>query len=221
MLDGTFSQGSWEPENHRFKTSWPGGHHLVSLCIHCINAVLLFLALRLMTGTLWPSFVVAALFGIHPLRVESVAWSAERKDVLCGLFWMASMLAYTVYARRRPIRVGSFFSAVGIAILVGLVFIRLLVWPDLKPYQFTTPVVLIGLGVVGMLIYAATVSRSLLAQLPEIGIYLLITLFLALGLMSKSMIVTLPFVFLLLDIGRCAAGRMPSGRPATRKGCRT
>ena len=84
-------------------TSWPGGHHLVSMAIHCINAVLLFLALRLMTGTLWPSFVVAALFGIHPLRVESVAWAAERKDVLCGLFWMASMLAYACYVRRRPL----------------------------------------------------------------------------------------------------------------------
>ena len=69
MLDWQlFSQGSWEPENLRYKTSWPGGHHLVSMLIHCANAVLLFLALRLMTGTLWPSFVVAALFGIHPLR---------------------------------------------------------------------------------------------------------------------------------------------------------
>ena len=78
-------------------------HHLVSMGIHCANAVLLFLALRLMTGTLWPSFVVAALFAVHPLRVESVAWAAERKDVLCGLFWMASMLAYAFYARRRPL----------------------------------------------------------------------------------------------------------------------
>ena len=102
MLDWQlFSHGSWEPANSRYKDSWPGGHHLVSMGIHCANAALLFLVLRLMTGTLWPSFVVAALFGVHPLRVESVAWAAERKDVLCGLFWMASMLAYAFYARRR------------------------------------------------------------------------------------------------------------------------
>ena len=104
MLDWQlFGLGSWEPENLRYKTSWPGGHHLVNMVIHGTNAVLLFLALRLLTGTLWPSFVVAALFGIHPLRVESVAWAAERKDVLCGLFWMASMLAYALYTRRRPL----------------------------------------------------------------------------------------------------------------------
>ena len=83
--------------------SWAGGHHLVNMGMHCANAVLLFLALRLMTGTLWPCVVVAALFAAHPLRVESVAWAAERKDVLCGLFWMASMLAYAFYARRRPL----------------------------------------------------------------------------------------------------------------------
>src|SRR5208337_3752830 len=130
MLDWQlFSQGSWEPENGRYKESWPGGHHLVSMGIHCVNAVLLFLALRLMTGALWPSFVVAALFGIHPLRVESVAWAAERKDVLCGLFWMASLLAYASYARRRPIRPTSFLAAVGIAVICGMLFIHLLVWP--------------------------------------------------------------------------------------------
>ena len=109
------------------------------MCIHCINAVLLFLALRLMTGTLWPSFVVAALFGIHPLRVESVAWAAERKDVLCGLFWMASMLAYAFYARRRPIRPTSFLAAVGIAIIIGTLFIHALVWPDLSPCSRRCP----------------------------------------------------------------------------------
>ena len=130
--------------------------------IHCVNAVLLFLALRLMTGTLWPSFVVAALFGVHPLRVESVAWAAERKDVLCGLFWMASMLAYACYARRRPIGESSSGEVAG-----------------------------------------------------TVGIYLLVTLFFALGLMSKSMIVTLPCVFMLLDIwplGRWKKALWPPGR---------
>ena len=191
--------GTWQPENQRYVNSNPGGHHMVSMGIHCLNTVLLFLALRLMTGTLWPSFVVAALFGIHPLRAESVAWAAERKDVLCGLFWMAAMLAYASYARRRPIRATSFLAAVGIAIIVGIVFIRTMVWPDLSSFQTTTPAVLIGVVVAGMLLLAST-SVSWLTQLGEIGGYLLITLFLTLGLMSKSMIVTLPCVFMLLDI---------------------
>ena len=210
-----FSGGSWEPENLRYRTSWAGGHHLVSMCIHCVNTVLLFLALRLMTGTLWPSFVVATLFGVHPLRVESVAWAAERKDVLCGLFWMASMLAYAWYARRRPIRPASFFAAVGIAFLLGMLFVRLLVWPDLSPLQFTTPVVLTGMAVVGLLVYLAVTSASWLTPLVEIGSYLLITLYLALGLMSKSMIVTLPCVFMLLDVwplGRWKKALWPPGQ---------
>jgi protein O-mannosyl-transferase len=95
--------GEWQPENKRYVNSWAGGHHLVNMAIHCANAVLLFLALRLMTGTIWPCVVVAVLFAVHPLRVESVAWAAERKDVLCGLFWMATMLTYAFYARRRPL----------------------------------------------------------------------------------------------------------------------
>ena len=201
MLDWeVFGRGSWEEDNGHYKTSWAGGHHLVSMCIHCVNAVLLFLALRLMTGTLWPSFVVAVLFGIHPLRVESVAWAAERKDVLCGLFWTASMLAYAVYARRRPIRPASLLTAVGIAFLVGMLFVRLLVWPDLGLCQFAAPVVLTGMAVAGLLVFLSMTSASWLTPPLEIGSYLLITLFLALGLMAKSMIVTLPCVFILLDI---------------------
>ena len=60
----------------------PGGHHLTNVVLHAATAVLLFLVLRAMTGELWPSAFVAAVFAIHPLRVESVAWVAERKDVL-------------------------------------------------------------------------------------------------------------------------------------------
>jgi len=77
-----------------------GGHHLVSAGLHAINAVLLLFALRSMTGQLWPSAFVAALFAVHPLRVESVAWASERKDVLSGLFFMLSLLAYGRYARK-------------------------------------------------------------------------------------------------------------------------
>ena len=62
--------------------------------------ILLFLVLRQMTGDLWPSAFVAALFAIHPLHVESVAWVAERKDVLSGLFFMLTLAAYAGYARR-------------------------------------------------------------------------------------------------------------------------
>ncbi len=197
MLDWQlFSGGSWEPENGRYKTSWPGGHHLVSMGIHCANAVLLFLALRLMTGTLWPSFVVAALFGIHPLRVESVAWAAERKDVLCGLFWTASMLAYAFYARRRPIHITSLLASFAIVSILTIVFIRLLIFPNLSSEESTLPGVVSGIGVAVILIF----TSAWRTQLPEIGIYLLITLLMAMGLMSKSMIVTLPCVFMLLDV---------------------
>lgn len=76
-----------------------GSHHLVSVALHAANAILLFLALRLMTGAVWPSAAVAALFAVHPTRVESVAWIAERKDVLSGFFWMLALLAYGWYAR--------------------------------------------------------------------------------------------------------------------------
>lgn len=79
---------------------WAGGHHLTNIALHAAVAVLLFLALRQMTGVFWPSLLVAAMFAIHPLRVESVAWIAERKDVLSGLFWMLTVLVYTHYARR-------------------------------------------------------------------------------------------------------------------------
>jgi len=78
----------------------PGWHHMTSVMIHAANALLLFAALRFMTGAFWPSVVAAAFFALHPLRVESVAWAAERKDVLAGLFWMLTMLAYAWYARR-------------------------------------------------------------------------------------------------------------------------
>jgi hypothetical protein len=79
----------------------PSGHHLTSLLIHIANTLLLFWVLEKMTGTIWRSAFVAAAFALHPLHVESVAWAAERKDVLSGLFWMLTMLAYVRYAERR------------------------------------------------------------------------------------------------------------------------
>ncbi|MBS1829313.1 MAG: tetratricopeptide repeat protein [Acidobacteria bacterium] len=77
-----------------------GPHHLVNLFWHCANSVLLLIALWRLTGSLWRSAIAAALFAVHPLRVESVAWIAERKDVLSGFFWMLTLLAYSFYTRR-------------------------------------------------------------------------------------------------------------------------
>ncbi len=77
----------------------PAGHHLTNLLFHVANTLLLFSVLRLMTGAVWRSALVAALFAWHPLHVESVAWVAERKDVLSTFFWLLTMLAYAGYVR--------------------------------------------------------------------------------------------------------------------------
>ena len=80
----------------------PAGHHAVSVVWHALNAVLVFLVLRRLTGNLWASAFCAAFFAWHPLRVESVAWVAERKDVLSGFFGLAALWAYASYARALP-----------------------------------------------------------------------------------------------------------------------
>jgi hypothetical protein len=77
----------------------PGGHHVTSLVLHVLNTLLLFAALIRWTGAEWRSAFVAGAFALHPLHVESVAWLAERKDVLSTTFWMLALLAYTRYAR--------------------------------------------------------------------------------------------------------------------------
>src|SRR5262249_29788259 len=77
-----------------------GRHHLTSLALHAAASLCLLGALRSMTGARWPSAFVAFAFALHPRNVESVAWVAERKDVLSALFWTATMWAYAVYARR-------------------------------------------------------------------------------------------------------------------------
>ncbi len=78
----------------------PRGHHLTNIILHCLNTILLFIILNRITGNLWRSFFVAAIFALHPLRVESVAWVAERKDVLSAFFFMTALLAYTLYVER-------------------------------------------------------------------------------------------------------------------------
>ncbi|PZR73182.1 MAG: hypothetical protein DLM73_11325 [Chthoniobacterales bacterium] len=116
----------------------PGGHHLTNVLLHTANAILLFLVLRQMTGALWRSAFVAAVFAIHPLRVESVAWVAERKDLLSGLFFILTIWAYVRYVRgpRSPARylVVLAMFAVGLMckpMLVTLPFVLLLLdyWP--------------------------------------------------------------------------------------------
>jgi Flp pilus assembly protein TadD len=133
----------------------PGGHHSTNLIFHVINTLLLFLWLRQLTGTLWRSAIVAALFAWHPLHVESVAWASERKDVLSTFFWMLTLIAYTRYAQKRS-RVEGRGSRTDIAV------------------------------------------QALDSRLSTLD-YFLALLFFACGLMSKPMVVTLPFVLLLLD----------------------
>lgn len=112
----------------------PAGHHATNLLLHVASTILLFIVLYRLTGSLWPSAFAAALFGVHPMHVESVAWVAERKDVLSTFLMMLTMLAYSRYVRNKR---------------------------------------------------AAT--------------YIPVVLLFALGLLAKPMLVTLPFVLLLLD----------------------
>ena len=126
----------------------PWGHHLTNVLLHATAAVFLFLALRQLTGTQWPSAFVAAVFAIHPLRVGSVAWVAERKDVLSGVFFMLTLWAYARYARNRGYSSSSYtaalvFFALGLMCkptLVTLPFVLLLVdyWP-LRRFALHSP----------------------------------------------------------------------------------
>jgi protein O-mannosyl-transferase len=111
----------------------PVGHHLHSLALHIMATVLLFWVLRSMTGAVWPSAFVAMVFGIHPAHVESVAWGAERKDVLCAVFWMLTMAAYVSYARR-----GGILRYVLVIVCFALGLMA-------KPMIVTLPIVLLAL----------------------------------------------------------------------------
>ncbi|HTU27549.1 MAG TPA: tetratricopeptide repeat protein [Pirellulales bacterium] len=91
----------------------PAGHHATNVLLHAATAVTLFLALWRMTGNLWPSALVAALFALHPLRVESVAWIAERRDVLSGLCFTLTLAAYDAYVRH-PRSLGRYLAVCGL-----------------------------------------------------------------------------------------------------------
>jgi tetratricopeptide (TPR) repeat protein len=88
--------------DYQFYGLHAGGYHLTNMLLHAATAMLLFLVLWRMTGRLWLSALVAALFAVHPLRAESVAWVTERKDVLSGLFFMLTLVAYVNYVHRGP-----------------------------------------------------------------------------------------------------------------------
>lgn len=115
----------------------PGWHHLINVLLHMINMLLLFLAFRQMTGDPWRSGFVAALFALHPLHVESVAWVSERKDVLSALFWMLTMISYAGWIRHKNnclYLTALLLFILGLAakpVLVTLPFVLLLldIWP--------------------------------------------------------------------------------------------
>jgi len=132
----------------------PGAHHVINLIFHTLNTLLLFHLLHRMTGGLWPSGFVAALFALHPLHVESVAWISERKDVLSTLFWLFTLLAYIRYlerpARLRYIWMLALFS-LGLTakpMLVTLPFTMLLLdlWPLGRTRYATAPSEMIRFG---------------------------------------------------------------------------
>jgi tetratricopeptide (TPR) repeat protein len=140
----TTDQGFWHPltwislmVDHHFFGMNPGGYHWTNLLLHLAAGLFLFFAISRMTGAIWKSFFVAALFCIHPLHVESVAWIAERKDVLSGFFWMLTIWFYVLYAEKPvPLRYLSFFAAFAFGLmakpmLVSLPFVLLLIdfWP--------------------------------------------------------------------------------------------
>ena len=110
----------------------PLGHHLTNLLLHLANTLLLFWILLKMTKALWCSSLVAALFALHPLHVESVAWVAERKDVLSSFFWMLTIVAYLRYTQRPGIiRFLPVFLALGLGLMA-------------KPMLVTLPFVLLS-----------------------------------------------------------------------------
>ena len=115
----------------------PAWHHIISLALHIANTLLLFLVLKHMTSSVWPSVFVAAAFALHPLHVESVAWIAERKDVLSGFFWMLTLAGYLRYAQKPvlsryfPVFFAFAFGLMAKPMLVTLPFVLLLLdyWP--------------------------------------------------------------------------------------------
>jgi protein O-mannosyl-transferase len=134
----TFHAGNWHPltwlghmATIELFGSQPYGHHLVSLLLHCSNSILVLILMRLLGGPTGPSAVAALFFGIHPLHVESVAWVAELKDLLCAFFFLLSLICYLDYAQRQT--AGRYLSVVA---CVALALMS-------KPMAVTLPAVLL------------------------------------------------------------------------------
>lgn len=137
----------------------PGAHHLVNVFWHSIGAVLLFVFLVQATNTTWASAFVAALFAIHPLRVESVAWIAERKDVLSGAFFMLTLIAYVAYTRKQ-----TFGRYVTLSILFACGLMS-------KPMLVTTPLVFVLLDYWPLNRFEkTTMAKLLIEKLPLFGL---------------------------------------------------
>jgi tetratricopeptide (TPR) repeat protein len=139
----------------------PAGHHLTNIIIHAVTAALLFLVLRKMTGALWQSAFVAAVFAIHPLHVESVAWVAERKDVLSGLFFVLTLGAYGRYVRG-----GGFFRYATVLALFALGLMC-------KPMLVSVPFVLLLLDYWPLRCFeqkGATPGKLILEKLPFVAL---------------------------------------------------
>lgn len=141
---GTFYDCNWIPltwlslmVDATLYGSWPGGHHLANVLLHVANVLLVFAFFRKATGSCWRSAFVAAIFAVHPLHVESVAWIAERKDVLSLFFGLLALYAYAAYAQRERIALlGLAFACFVCSLLskqtlVTLPFVLLLLdyWP--------------------------------------------------------------------------------------------
>ena len=132
-----------------------GSQHLVNVFFHSVAAALLFIFLRQATGSIWRSAFVAAVFAIHPLRVESVAWIAERKDVLSGAFFMATLIAYVAYTRNQ--NTGRYLT-MSILFACGLMS---------KPMLVTTPVVLLLLDYWPLRRFEqSTMAKLLIEKIP-------------------------------------------------------
>lgn len=164
----------------------PAGHHLVNVLIHAANAVLLFVLLNYLTRATWRSAFVAAAFAWHPLRVESVAWACERKDVLSGFFWMLTLLCYTCYAK-------------------SLFFAKKPANTDRLPNQERSAVA----------VPSPLRSDERGGVKVSATCYLLALFFFTCALMSKPMVVTLPFVLLLIDFWPLQNFSRPAGTDKT------
>ncbi len=155
------------------------GHHATSLVLHAANSVLLFLLLKRMTRTIWPSAMTAALFALHPMHVESVAWISERKDVLSTFFWMLTVLAYVRYAEEINVRPTLPETAAGSSskckAFYGLSLLYFALGLMSKAMLVTLPVTLLLLDYWPLRRWRPPVSRLLVEKIPFFALSALVS----------------------------------------------